>query len=147
MVHRKRPWLHVRAFITSERIASSDPTHNTGPWDIQGVWHDYHLQNAFADLPGASPFVPIMLFVSLISRKKSRSRPRELEAHLYRSGDPSLICRYRFLPQSFSSGTMIYIALPLQPPPIADAGWYEFLLILDDAKRSVLTRSEVYLNP
>lgn len=146
MARRKR-WLQVRAFVTCERVEGGDSSHTTGPWTLHGVWHDFQLSAPFADLPGAAPFAPLALFVQLVSRLNHLSQPRELEAHLYQREEPHLVCRYRFPPRSFRPGTMVYITLPLQPPPITIAGWYTFLLVLDNTERIVLARSEVYLTP
>jgi hypothetical protein len=100
-----------------------------------------------AELPGNSLFTPLALFVQLESRLKKRSRPRELEAHLYHRDGANFICLYPISsaihPTEYNS---IYC---LAVVAATDNGCrvYEFLLVLDDDNRTVLARSEVYLNP
>ena len=145
MRKRRKKWLDVRVFMSCER-AEPAPNSQTGPWTLHRVWHDHQMRAPFADLPGAEPFTPLTLFVQLATRRNRVSQPRELEAHLYRL-DGRFVCSYRFLPQSFRPGTIIYIAMPIHSLPVTVAGWFEFLLVLDDPKRTVLARSEVHLTP
>ncbi len=146
MRKRRKKWLQVKVFMSCER-AEPAPNSQTGPWTLHSVWHNHQISAPFAFLPGAEPFTPLTLFVQLISRLKRVSQPREIKAHLFSQDGQRFVCSYRFPTQSFRPGTMVYIARPLESPPVTEAGWYEFLLVLDDPKRTVLARSEVYLTP
>jgi len=142
---RRRRWLRVGAFVVCESAEVSQPP--PGPWVLRGVWHVFDVRSPLADLPGGSPVVPMCLFAQVVSGLERLSRPRELEAHVIDHASGGLLCRYRFPPQSFRPGTMTYLALPIQPPPIRAAGWYDVLLVLDDPRRSVLARTQVHLTP
>jgi len=146
-MRRKKRWLRVPAFLTCERVDGNPASQSSGPWTLHGVTHDFHLRAPFADLPGACPDPPLPLFVQLRSRLKRPSRPRELEAHLYKKAGVRFICRYRFPAQTFRPDMMTYMTMPIQPPPITEEGWYSFLLVLDDDDRTTLSRTEVYLIP
>ena len=144
---RRKRWLRVSVFHACERVEGTTSSRATGPWDLFGVWHAFRLHSPLSELPGTLPIPCLTLFVRLMNRSKRISSPRELEAHLYRRDQAQFICRYRFPARSFQSGSMVYMALPLQPPSLSTAGWYEFLLVLDDDERTVLARTEVYLIP
>ena len=147
MQGRRKRWLRASVFHARERVEGTTNSRSTGPWDLYGVWHTFRLRTPLSDLPGTLPFVCLTLFVRLMNRSNRLSRPRELEAHLYKRDEARFICRYRFPARAFQSGTIAYMALPLQPPTISTEGWYEFLLVLDDDERTVLARTEVYLIP
>jgi hypothetical protein len=147
MGRQRARWLRVSAFLACERLEGAALSQSTGPCILHGVWHQHRVGAPLAGLPGVPDRAPLTLFVRLTNRSNRVSRPRELEAHLYCLDGPQLISRYRFLPQPIPPGIIIYLGLPLLPPPIPVAAWHEFLLVLDDDERTVLARTEVYLIP
>jgi len=59
--------------------------------------------------------------------------------------DGETVVWYRFGgPIIFSPGATVCRALEIDPPPVAESGWYVFLLRLDDAEKTVIARTEVY---